>query len=44
MSSQVAEKMMLSMDISRQRRAERIDKLAATYILQGFLDAKQFSK
>ncbi len=40
MSSIVAEKMMLSMDLSRQKRGERIDKLAATYILQGFLDAK----
>jgi putative holliday junction resolvase len=44
MSSQVAEKMMLSMDLSRQKRAERIDKLAATYILQGFLDAKTLLK
>jgi putative holliday junction resolvase len=39
MSSQVAEKMMLSMDLSRQKRSERIDRLAACYILQGFLDA-----
>jgi putative Holliday junction resolvase len=41
MSSQVAEKMMLSMDLSRSKRDERIDKLAATYILQGFLDANK---
>lgn len=41
MSTQVAEKMMLEMDLSRQKRAERIDKIAATYILQGFLDSQQ---
>jgi putative holliday junction resolvase len=44
MSSQAAEKMMLTMDLSRQKRAERIDKLAATYILQGYLDAGRFSE
>jgi putative holliday junction resolvase len=39
MSSQVVEKVMLSADMSRQKRDAQIDKLAASYILQGFLDA-----
>jgi putative Holliday junction resolvase len=30
---------MLDADLSRRRRAELVDKLAAAYILQGFLDA-----
>jgi putative holliday junction resolvase len=43
MSSQVVEKVMLSADMSRQKRATHVDKLAASYILQGFLDANQRS-
>ncbi len=38
MSSMAVERTMLEADISRQKRAKNIDKLAATYILQGFLD------
>jgi putative Holliday junction resolvase len=41
MSSQVVEKVMLSADMSRQKRAAQVDKLAASYILQGFLDARR---
>lgn len=37
-SSQAVEKMMLSFDTSRKKRGELIDKLSATYILQGVLD------
>lgn len=42
MSTQAVEKIMLSADMSRQRRAELVDKLAASYILQGFLDARGY--
>jgi len=38
MSTQVVERMMLEADMSRKRRAELVDKLAASYILQGYLD------
>ncbi len=38
MSSRVVENMMLSADMTRQRRNELSDKLAAAYILQGWLD------
>ncbi len=38
MSSQAVERTMLDADISRQKRAVHVDKLAAAYILQGFLD------
>jgi len=38
MSTQAVERMMLEADMSRKRRAELVDKLAASYILQGYLD------
>ena len=38
LSSKVVENMMLKADFSRQRRNELSDKLAAAYILQGYLD------
>lgn len=38
LSTAEAERMLISADTSRQRRAEVIDKLAATIILQGALD------
>ncbi|MEQ1789103.1 MAG: Holliday junction resolvase RuvX [Rickettsiales bacterium] len=37
-SSMVVEKMMKQADMSRKRRAELVDKLAASYMLQGYLD------
>ncbi len=41
MSSSVVERMMVEADLSRARRAELVDKLAASYILQGALDSKR---
>jgi putative Holliday junction resolvase len=38
LSSKAVENMMLAADMSRQRRNELSDKLAAAYILQGWLD------
>lgn len=38
MSTKAAERALLEADSSRKRRSEVIDKLAATYILQGALD------
>lgn len=37
-SSQAVERGMLEADLSRTKRKENVDKLAASYILQGFLD------
>ncbi len=42
MSTQAVERMMLTADLSRKRRAELVDKLAASYILQGYLDNNRF--
>lgn len=42
MSTMVVERMMLEADMSRKRRAELVDKLAASYILQGYLDRNRF--
>lgn len=40
LSTAAVQRMMISeMDISRKKRAENVDKTAAAYILQGFLDA-----
>ena len=39
MSTQAVERAMLEEDMTRKRRADRIDPLAATYILQAALDA-----
>ena len=41
MSSVAVERTMLQADLSRAKRAEHVDKLAASYILQGFLDANR---
>lgn len=38
LSTMAVEKMMIEADMSRKRRAELVDKLAASYILQGYLD------
>ena len=38
MSTLAVERMMLDADLSRQRRDELVDKVAASYILQGVLD------
>lgn len=35
-----AEKMLLEADVSRKKRKKVIDKIAATFILQGYLDSK----
>lgn len=41
LSSVAVERTMLEADMSRAKRAAQVDKLAATYILQGFLDARR---
>ena len=38
-STQAVERQMIAEDISRAKRAERVDKLAAAWILQGAIDA-----
>jgi putative Holliday junction resolvase len=38
MSTAAAERAMLAADLSRKRRAELVDKLAAAYLLQSALD------
>ena len=38
-STQAVERQMIAEDVSRAKRAERVDKLAASYILQGAIDA-----
>lgn len=38
MSTMAVERTMLAADLSRQRRGELVDKLAASYMLQGLLD------
>lgn len=43
LSTAAVQRMMISeMDMSRQKRAEIVDKAAAAYILQGFMDAMGF--
>lgn len=39
LSTSAVETMMIEADLTRKRRAELVDKLAASYILQGVLDA-----
>lgn len=39
MSTMAVERTMLEADLSRQRRAQLVDKLAASYMLQGYLDS-----
>lgn len=38
-STQAVERQMIAEDLSRAKRAERVDRLAANYILQGAIDA-----
>lgn len=44
LSTSLVERMLLDADVSRGRRKEVRDKLAAQVILQGYLDAKEFSQ
>ena len=39
LSTMAAEKMLISADVSRQKRKKVIDKMAAVMILQGYLDS-----
>ena len=39
MSTMAVERMMVQADLSRERRSQLVDKLAASYMLQGFLDS-----
>ena len=41
LSSAAVERTMLAADLSRAKRAKYVDKLAAAYILQGFLDSRR---
>lgn len=41
LTSVAAEKCMIQADLSRQKRRKIIDKLAAVYILQGYLDSQR---
>lgn len=41
LSTVAVQRTMLDADLSRARRAELVDKLAASYMLQGFLDASR---
>jgi putative Holliday junction resolvase len=41
LSTAAVERTMLVADLSRAKRAENVDKLAAAYILQGYLDAQR---
>jgi putative Holliday junction resolvase len=38
LSTMAVERMMIEADMSRKRRSELVDKLAASYMLQGYLD------
>ena len=43
MSTVAAEKFLIgAADVSRKKRKKVIDKMAAVYILQGFLDSRNF--
>lgn len=44
LSTAEVERMMVSENVSRRRRRERVDALAATIILQGYLDARAHAK
>ncbi|CEG27973.1 Holliday junction resolvase RuvX [Bacillus sp. B-jedd] len=41
LSTMAAERVLLEADVSRKKRKKVIDKMAATMILQGFLDSKK---
>ncbi len=40
LSTMAAERLLISADVSRKKRKQVIDKMAAVVILQGFLDRK----
>lgn len=40
LSTMAAERLLISADVSRKKRKQVIDKIAAVVILQGFLDSK----
>jgi len=40
LTTMAAERMLIAADVSRQKRKKVIDKMAATLILQGYLDAR----
>lgn len=42
MSTQAVTRTLLEADVSRKKRKQVVDKLAAAYILQGYLDYKEF--
>ncbi|TAE80617.1 MAG: Holliday junction resolvase RuvX [Alphaproteobacteria bacterium] len=42
LSTSAVQRIMLEADLSRAKRAQHVDKLAAAYILQGFLDAQGY--
>lgn len=42
MSTQAVTRTLIEADVSRKKRKKVIDKLAAVYILQGYLDFKEF--
>jgi putative Holliday junction resolvase len=44
LSTLAVERVMLEADLSRQRRAQLVDKLAASYMLQGVLDHMKLEK
>ena len=41
LSTMAAERLLISADVSRKKRKQVIDKMAAVMILQGYLDSKQ---
>ena len=44
LSTRAVERAMVAADLSRRKRAKRVDTAAAAYILQGALDALRFSR
>ena len=44
LSTVMAERQLIAADVSRKKRKGVIDKMAAVFILQGYLDRLQFSK
>lgn len=44
LSTVMAERQLIAADVSRKKRRDVIDKMAAVVILQGYLDRLQFSK
>ncbi len=43
-STHQAERVMIQADVSRKKRKEKIDKIAAAIILQSYLDSQKFSQ